>query len=79
MRLEAKHFFSLAVVSISAEPISVFCGVNTNCVCHLMDCLVLTPTSPCANYGYRSTEDKFKSTYAVKAKTFSLTDIARLY
>jgi hypothetical protein len=29
MRLEAKHFFSLAVVSISAEPISVFCGVNT--------------------------------------------------
>ncbi|MRN60916.1 MAG: hypothetical protein FIO03_02510 [Nitrosopumilales archaeon] len=31
MRLEAKHFFSLAVVSISAEPISVLCGVNTRC------------------------------------------------
>ena len=29
MRLEAKHFSSLAVVSISAEPISDFCGVNT--------------------------------------------------
>jgi hypothetical protein len=29
MRLESKHFFSLAVVGISAEPISVFCGLNT--------------------------------------------------
>jgi hypothetical protein len=76
MRLEAKHFFSLAVVSISAEPISVFCGVNAR---RLDGWSGAYSNITVCGYGYRSKKRTIKSTYVVKAKNISLADIARLY
>jgi hypothetical protein len=64
MRLEAKHFFSLAVVSIYAEPISDFCGVNTR----RLDAWSGAYSNITMSKLWVSFEE-----------TFSLSDIARLY
>jgi len=68
--------FRFAVASISADPISVFCGGNTRC---LYGWSGAYSNSIMRELWYLSTEDQFKSNYAVKAKTFILTDIAHLY